>query len=300
MDFVALDVETANSSRDSICSIALIKFSNNIIDDAIYININPETSFSSLNTSIHGITQDDVANSPKMYQMHDAITRFMGDNIIVAHNTSFDMYSLSASFEKYGLTLPNNLYVCTYKLSKELYQLPSYRLQDLAKHFNIDNPQHHDALNDAKVCGKIFYNIINEQNLKLDELLKSKNLRYGKFGINGFVKKSSHNRSNKKFELSYNKELNDESHEFYGKHICFTGALKAFTRNEIAQKITDIGAIFDKSVKKSTNFLVVGNLENLEKSSDYKKSSKIIKAEQLSNEGQSIEIISELDFLKLL
>ncbi|PTF90089.1 exonuclease, partial [Staphylococcus chromogenes] len=84
------------------------------------------------------------------------------------------------------------------------------------------------------------------------------------------------------------------------KHICFTGALKAFTRKEVAQKITDIGSVYDATVKKTTNFLVVGNLENLEKTHNYTKSSKIKKAEKLSNEGQNIEILSEMDFLKLL
>ncbi|WP_324288301.1 BRCT domain-containing protein [Staphylococcus aureus] len=47
----------------------------------------------------------------------------------------------------------------------------------------------------------------------------------------------------------------------------FTGALKGFTRNEIAQTVTNIGSVYDSSVKKSTNYLVVGNLENLEKNS---------------------------------
>ncbi|HDK4377850.1 TPA: exonuclease, partial [Staphylococcus aureus] len=58
--------------------------------------------------------------------------------------------------------------------------------------------------------------------------------------------------------------------------------------------------IFDRSVKKTTNYLIVGNLENLEKTHNYKKSSKIIKAEKLLNEGQDIEILSEMDFLKFL
>ncbi|HCZ6534992.1 TPA: BRCT domain-containing protein, partial [Staphylococcus aureus] len=86
----------------------------------------------------------------------------------------------------------------------------------------------------------------------------------------------------------------------YGKHVCFTGALKGFTRNEIAQTVTNIGSVYDSSVKKSTNYLVVGNLENLEKTHNYTKSSKIKKAEKLSSEGQDIEILSEMDFLKLL
>ncbi len=45
MDFVAIDVETANEQRSSICSIALLKFQDNKMRDAIYTHINPETYF---------------------------------------------------------------------------------------------------------------------------------------------------------------------------------------------------------------------------------------------------------------
>ncbi|HDA1762345.1 TPA: 3'-5' exoribonuclease [Staphylococcus aureus] len=296
MDFVAIDVETANEQRSSICSIALLKFQDNKMRDAIYTHINPETYFSSINTSIHGISEEDVMDSPKMYQMHEAIIRFLDNHIIVAHNTSFDMYALCDSFKKYNLPLPSNQYFCTYRLSKDLYNLPSYRLQDLAEHFDIKNEEYHNAFYDAKVCAKIAYNILKDQDANLNDLVENQNFKYGVFGQNGFIKKSA----NKKIELVYNEELNDKNHILYGKHVCFTGALKGFTRNEIAQTVTNIGSVYDPSVKKSTNYLVVGNLENLEKTHNYTKSSKIKKAEKLSSEGQDIEILSEMDFLKLL
>ncbi|UVI84513.1 exonuclease domain-containing protein [Staphylococcus aureus] len=296
MNFVAIDIETANESRSSICSIALIKYTNNKISDALYTYINPETYFSSMNISIHGITEEDVKESPKMYQMYDAIIRFIGDDLLVAHNTSFDMYALCDAFENYDLPLPNNRYICTYRLSKDLYKLPSYRLQDLSDYFDIKNENHHNAFNDAKVCAKIAIKILNDQNLNINELIEKQHFKFGQFGRNGFVKKNV----SKRIKLISNEELHIKSHIFYGKHICFTGALKSFTRKDIAQKITDIGSIFDHSVKKTTNYLIVGNLENLEKTHNYKKSSKIIKAEKLLNEGQDIEILSEMDFLKFL
>ncbi|CAD7359809.1 exonuclease domain-containing protein [Staphylococcus schleiferi] len=298
MDFVAIDIETANEERGSICSIALLKFENNKICDGLYTHINPETYFSSINTSIHGISEEDVVDSPKMYQMYDAIIRFMGNHVVVAHNTSFDMYALCDSFKKYNLPLPKNSYFCTYRLSKDLYDLPSYRLQDLAEYFGIKNEEYHNAFYDAKVCAKIAYSILKDQGVNLKDLIEKQNFKYGVFGQNGFIKKST--KTNKKIEIVYNEELNDKNHILYGKHICFTGALKGFTRNEIAQTVTDIGSFYDASVKKSTNYLVVGNLENLEKTHNYTKSSKIKKAEKLSSEGQDIEILSEMDFLKFL
>ncbi|HGA1135296.1 hypothetical protein Q7V72_02125 [Streptococcus suis] len=43
--FVALDVETANSFRGSLCAIGLVKFENGKITDFFYSHINPEEEF---------------------------------------------------------------------------------------------------------------------------------------------------------------------------------------------------------------------------------------------------------------
>ena len=62
--YVALDVETANSFRGSICSIGLVKFQNGKVVDSFYSLINPEEDFDYRNINIHGITQKDILNSP--------------------------------------------------------------------------------------------------------------------------------------------------------------------------------------------------------------------------------------------
>lgn len=62
--YVALDVETANSFRGSICSIGLVKFEDGIIVDKFYTLINPEADFSDRNVSIHGIKAEDVVDAP--------------------------------------------------------------------------------------------------------------------------------------------------------------------------------------------------------------------------------------------
>ena len=60
--YVALDVETANSFRGSICSIGLVKFQNGKVVDSFYSLINPEEDFDYRNINIHGITQKDILN----------------------------------------------------------------------------------------------------------------------------------------------------------------------------------------------------------------------------------------------
>lgn len=299
MDYVALDIETANSERSSICSIGLVKFNNNGIFDEYYTLINPEVpSFSDFNIEIHGITEDDVSDSPTFNEVTKDIESFIGDSTLVAHFSQFDMYAIQDAYYRYEMSPPENKYFCSYRLSKNLYELPSYRLSTMCSHFEISSDNHHNALADARMCANLVLSIFKDKNINIDEFNKAHGYVLGSLGNKGFFKKNVGN--SREIELKYDESKHDVNHEFYQKNIAFTGALQAYTRAEIAQTITDIGANFNKGVLKSTNYLIVGNLENLERASGAKKSSKMIKAEKLAEEGQEIEILSELEFMQLL
>ena len=56
-DFVALDVETANQNRYTICSIGMVRFKYGEILDSYYQLINPDESFSLANIHVHGIQE---------------------------------------------------------------------------------------------------------------------------------------------------------------------------------------------------------------------------------------------------
>ena len=63
-NYTAFDVETANNSRDSICSIGIVRVENNEVVFAEEILINPECDFNFFNTRIHGINQEMVSDKP--------------------------------------------------------------------------------------------------------------------------------------------------------------------------------------------------------------------------------------------
>ncbi len=63
--FVALDFETANQYRTSVCSIGLVFVENNNIVDTYYQLIKPSPNYyASFCTQIHGISQHDTQNAP--------------------------------------------------------------------------------------------------------------------------------------------------------------------------------------------------------------------------------------------
>ena len=250
-----------------------------------------------MNIAIHGIRTNHVRNAATFEDIYHDMLAFIDNNLLLAHNTSFDMYALNDSFKKYNLDIPELDYLCTYRLSKALYQLPSYRLNMMAEHFNIDNSNHHHALNDAMVCAYIAMEIIKDKNQDLIHICEESQFELGNLRRNGFVKKRSYKNS---FQIHHNPELHDFNHIFYNKNICFTGMLKLYTRKEAAQIVSDLGAQFENSLNKNTDYLVVGGLEKILASPGKSKSSKLLKAEQFISQGVDIDILSEDDFSRLI
>ena len=64
-DFVAIDFETANSERSSVCSVGIVIVRNGVITDSFYSTIQPEPNYYSYwCTKVHGLTKSDTEESP--------------------------------------------------------------------------------------------------------------------------------------------------------------------------------------------------------------------------------------------
>ena len=73
MEFVALDVETANADCSSICQIGIARFEDGCVAEEWSSLINPEDYFDPFNVSIHGITEDIVKGSPEFPNLAEDI-----------------------------------------------------------------------------------------------------------------------------------------------------------------------------------------------------------------------------------
>ena len=61
--FVAIDFETANSFRGSVCEVGLVRVIDGIVDDSFAVLVKPHADhshFDGINVSIHGIHPTDV------------------------------------------------------------------------------------------------------------------------------------------------------------------------------------------------------------------------------------------------
>jgi len=174
MDFVTIDFETAKYSQESACSVGLVRFQNGIAVDTYYSLIRPPKLYIRPDfTKIHGLTINDVRDSPRFSELWNSdIEPFIGDLPLAAHNASFDMGVLKAVLEWYDLAVPSISYFCTCKLSRRTWQeLKSHALTALASNFGIIY-EAHNALDDAMTCGKLVIMAAEKHGISnLNELL---------------------------------------------------------------------------------------------------------------------------------
>ena len=151
LDFTAIDFETANSSSASACAVGLARVREGRVVATAGWLIQPPPGhdrFFELNIGIHGIRPDDVATAPTWVEQLDALTAFVGDDVLVAHNAGFDMRVLRSACAPYR-------YICSLQASRKTYDLDSYRLPSVAAAAGFLDFAHHDATADALACAHI-------------------------------------------------------------------------------------------------------------------------------------------------
>ena len=156
MDFITLDFETANSQRNSPCEIGLTFVKNGQIIETKSWLIKPmDNEFDNFNILIHGIRPEHVADKPEFNELWTEIKPLVENNLIIAHNASFDISVLRKTLELYQLSFPTLNYSCSYIFSKKVWQgLPAYDLKTLCKVNNI-NLNHHRAGADSKATAEL-------------------------------------------------------------------------------------------------------------------------------------------------
>jgi DNA polymerase-3 subunit epsilon len=175
MNFIAVDFETANNERSSICSVGFAMVENGKLVGSEHIYIKPIPNYYlPYNTIIHGIDDSHTRNKESFEQQWKHLEKYFNNQTIVAHNASFDCSALRSALDASKLTYPNADYHCTYRLAKECLPLSGHGLAEITKHFKIELT-HHNAESDArasalialKLCAKYQVNSLEELSTRL-------------------------------------------------------------------------------------------------------------------------------------
>lgn len=156
-DFAAIDFETANGKRSSICSVGIVVVRNGEVAGNLYRLICPRPNFyNRFNTAIHGMSFEDTAEAPGFPEIWDELAPSIGSLPLVAHNSPFDEGCLRAAFDIYGMEYPGYEFHCTCRAARRrLPHLPNHKLNTVAAYYGYDLENHHHALADAEACAAI-------------------------------------------------------------------------------------------------------------------------------------------------
>jgi len=281
MDFVVVDVETANADLSSICQIGIATFESGKLADAWVSLVNPEDEFDPINVSIHGIDGHQVKDAPNWAGVFPSVTARLHNRIVVSH-TPFDRLALASACDRSEVAVCSCTWLDSARVVRRAwteFSKSGYGLSNVAAHFGI-NYRAHDALEDARCAGELMLRAMAETGLTVEQWLTRVEQPIDPSAASG-----------------HRRDGNPDG-ELFGEVLVFTGAL-AIPRREAADAAAAAGCRIDAGVTKHTTLLVVGD-EDVRKLNGQDKSSKHRKAEQLIANGQPIRILGESDFKRIV
>lgn len=285
-NYVIIDIETTGLDPEycEIIELAAIKYENNKEIARFHSLVKPDYEIDSFITSLTGITNEMVKNSPKLSEVILDFYNFLKDEILIGHCVYFDINFIYDALEKENIILSND-YINIMRFSnKILPQLENQKLNTISSHYNVTLPNHR-ALTDCVATNECY-----------QKLLQDINTKYSTF--EEFRKAFSY-KSTRAKNITTTTTVFNEDHPLYNKTCVFTGTLKHFVRKDAMQLVVNLGGFCKDNVTKDTNYLILGNLEYSSNVKDGK-SNKLKKAETYILDGKELEIISENVFLDLL
>ncbi|MFC6859411.1 exonuclease domain-containing protein [Zunongwangia atlantica] len=276
-DFVAFDFETASGKNP--CSLGMVEYKNGKKYREFYELINPEVAyFNPFAVQIHGIRYEDVQHEKNFAERWEEMSSFIEGKTLVAHNAKFDNSVLLYSLQRYGIELPQFNSFCTLQRARKLVRLPSYKLSSLANFFEVPQFHHHNALEDAFVCGELFLKLNRlEQELQLQQ---EHGVEFPSSYLDWIAEKQGQNVQIRRKALASFSQL------FGGLRFVISGNFQNFSRTEMQKIITQNGGRVTGSVSGLTNYLVCGTEPG---------QAKLGKARSTGT-----RVLSENDFLKIL
>ena len=173
MDFVVIDVETANQNPSSICQIGIACFCSGKLSETWGALVDPEDSFLPFNMKLHGIRPKDVFLHPTWPDLQPRLRAFIEGRTLASH-TFFDRAAMKGANDRYGLaTIPIAGWLDTCSVARLTWpHLPNHKLNSLASTFGIAY-QAHNAAEDARCAGEILLQAARASSFNLDELLRA-------------------------------------------------------------------------------------------------------------------------------
>jgi len=157
-EFAVFDIETTGLSAATckITEIGAVILKNGEVMAKFNSFVNPGVPIPENIVELTGITDEMVAEAPKIDVVLRDFFEFIGDRMLVAHNASFDTGFIRQAAEDCGMPFENP-YLDTVAVSRFMNpDLKNHKLDTLAKHYKLGEFNHHRASDDAEMLAAIF------------------------------------------------------------------------------------------------------------------------------------------------
>lgn len=160
-DYVVFDFETTGFTpkRHQIIQMAAYRYRNNELVDSFSSFVNPNQPIPKKIQSLTGISEAQTHLAPQLGDILPAFLAFLGEDVVVAHNASFDLSFLEAAIEQVQLNGIQLVYIDTLSLArKHLPEVKDHRLEALKEVLGL-SAQSHTADADCYVCGSVYQHV---------------------------------------------------------------------------------------------------------------------------------------------
>jgi DNA polymerase-3 subunit epsilon len=280
MDFVVIDVETANADRSSICQVGIASFRDGQLVEAWSSLVNPEDEFDAMNVFIHHIDESKVEDAPTWGAVLPQVNSRLQGRIAVCHSP-FDRVALARACERAQLSECKCTWLDSARVVRRAwpeFSRSGYGLSNVAAHFGIAYKAH-DALEDARCAGMLLLRAITETGLNPEQWLTRVKQPIDPHG--NVIKRDG-----------------NPNGDLFGEVLVFTGKLPMMPRREAADAAAEAGCRVAKNVTKHTTILVVGD-QDVRKLAGHTRSGGHRDAELRISKGQPIRILGEGDFMRI-
>ena len=162
-NFAAIDFETANECRSSVCSVGVVVVREGEIVELMYSLIRPIPEYYRYFCSkVHGLCNNDTGNAPLFPEVWRQIEPLIEGLPLVAHNAMFDEGCLREVHRAYEMDYPEYEFHDTLQASRRTFgnTLPNHQLHTTAMACGYDLTAHHHALADAEAAAAIALKIL--------------------------------------------------------------------------------------------------------------------------------------------
>lgn len=154
-DYICLDLETTglSPSRDWIIEVAAYRVREGDVEDRFVSLVRPGevSKVTPFITNLTGISREMVSDAPLPDEVLPELFEFIGDDMIVGHNTCFDMNFLYDGALKIGISPIGNDFTDTMRISRRTYrELPNHKLGTLAQYLSVVPNGAHRAAADVE------------------------------------------------------------------------------------------------------------------------------------------------------